>query len=168
MTDPVIGRRAFTLGIVAGTAAPAAATGLAEPFFEEATLWDSSTGTLANYHVHGLTVLRDDTILAFEGRHEVCDAGPRDLLLRRSTDQGRTWSPTQVVVPSVEGQSWGNPALVHDRTTGEVFLFSNLSERLPENTSCSGDTGSLLRDLQHRRRAHLGSAARARRPVRPL
>ncbi|NJP97442.1 hypothetical protein HCN51_49850 [Nonomuraea sp. FMUSA5-5] len=149
MTDPVIGRRAFTLGIVAGaalagTAAPAAATGLAEPFFEEATLWDSSAGTLANYHVHGLTVLRDDTILAFcEGRHEVCDAGPRDLLLRRSSDQGRTWSPTQVVVPSVDGQSWGNPALVHDRTTGEVFLFYNLSARLPENTSCSGDTGSL-------------------------
>ncbi|GAA3595017.1 hypothetical protein GCM10022419_092870 [Nonomuraea rosea] len=149
MTDGLIGRRAFTLGMVAGAAtlagtAPAVAAGRAEPYFEESTLWDSSTGELANYHVHGLIVLPGDTILAFsEGRYEVCDAGPRDLLLRRSTDGGRTWSPSQVVVPSAGGKSWGNPALVCDRGTGEVFLFYSLSGRLPENTSCSGDTGSL-------------------------
>ncbi|MFC4122906.1 exo-alpha-sialidase [Nonomuraea zeae] len=151
MIDRPIGRRTFALGVAAGAAltvrppaAAAAAPGPATPLFEEVTLWDSSTGTLANYHVHALTVLPDDTVLALsEGRHEVCDAGPRDLLLRRSTDGGRTWSPSQAVVTSADGQSWGNPALVCDRGTGEVFLFYNLSARLPENTSCSGDTGVL-------------------------
>ncbi|MEV5965766.1 exo-alpha-sialidase [Kribbella sp. NPDC051952] len=147
----MIKRRTFTMGL--GVAAGAAVTGISpafagrgpgQPSFDEKTLWDSSTGVLANYHVHGLLVLPDDTILAFtEGRHEVCDAGPRDLLLRRSTDKGETWSESQVVVPSVDGQSWGNPALVSDRHTGEVFLFYALSDRLPENTSCSGDTGIL-------------------------
>ncbi|GAA3774097.1 hypothetical protein GCM10022225_72260 [Plantactinospora mayteni] len=167
MSHERIGRRKFTLGLAAGAAAvgglpalaatPAiaspttAGTGRkkhphpAAPFFAETTLWDAELDPLENYHVHGLAVLPNDTILAAtEGRYEVCDAGPRDLLLRRSTDRGETWSPTQTVVRSVDGQSWGNPALVVDRTTGEVFLFYMLSLRLPENTSCSGDSGDLF------------------------
>ncbi|WP_460663659.1 golvesin C-terminal-like domain-containing protein [Kribbella swartbergensis] len=112
--------------------------------FDETTLWDNTVDPLNSYHVHGLTVLPDDTILvATEGRHEVCDAGPRDLVLRRSEDGGDTWEPTQTLVASVEGQSWGNPAFVVDRTTGGIFLFYMLSIRLPENTTCSGDIGDL-------------------------
>jgi len=149
----VIGRRTFIAGVAAGAAATVVGTpapALAgsrkhAPFFAETTLWDASVGPLVNYHVHGLAVLPDDTILCVtEGRHEVCDAGPRDIVLRRSTDGGETWSGTQTVVPSVEGQSWGNPTLVVDRTTREVFLFYMLSLRLPENTSCSGDSGDLF------------------------
>ncbi|WP_329377648.1 golvesin C-terminal-like domain-containing protein [Streptomyces sp. NBC_01716] len=159
-------RRSFALGVagVSATAAfgPAAlgstahaagrssAPGLpAAPdrhgsFFHEQTLWDSVDGPLVNYHVHALAVLPDDTILAVtEGRHEVCDAGPRDLLLRRSTDGGRTWEASRALVTSADGDSWGNPALVVDRETREVFLFYMLSLRLPENTSCSGDSGDL-------------------------
>lgn len=147
MTDGRIGRRAFTVGLgiaMTGSVPALASRPPAMPSYDETTLWDASSGDLANYHVHGLTVLPDDTILAFcEGRHEVCDAGPRDLLMRRSTDRGDTWSASQVVVPSVDGQSWGNPAPVYDRTTGEVFLFYSLSDRLPANTTCSGDTGVL-------------------------
>ncbi|MEV4619162.1 exo-alpha-sialidase [Asanoa sp. NPDC049573] len=146
----MIGRRQFTLGLAAvagGVPLLAGVPAQAEPggaFFDETTLWDSDVDPLENYHVHGLAVLPNDTILAAtEGRYEVCDAGPRDILLRRSTDGGRTWLPTQTVVPSVDGQSWGNPAFVVDRQTGEVFLFYMLSERLPENTSCSGDSGDL-------------------------
>ncbi|HTJ31755.1 MAG TPA: exo-alpha-sialidase [Dactylosporangium sp.] len=151
-----ISRRAFTLGLAAGAAAaalPARAFAAATAaggdggaaFFDETTLWDIEVDPLANYHVHGLVVLPDDTVIAAtEGRYEVCDAGPRDLLIRRSTDGGRTWSPTQTVVPSVDGQSWGNPTFVADRITRELFLFYMLSERLPENTSCSGDSGDLF------------------------
>ncbi|MER5529363.1 exo-alpha-sialidase [Streptomyces sp. NPDC002677] len=153
-------RRSFALG-VAGVSAAAAfgPTALASPahaadrssasgrpgtFFEEQTLWDSAEGPLVNYHVHALAVLPDDTVLAVtEGRHEVCDAGPRDLLLRRSTDGGRTWEESRTLVTSVDGESWGNPALVVDRRTREVFLFYMLSLRLPQNTSCSGDSGDL-------------------------
>ncbi|TCO44909.1 sialidase-1 [Kribbella antiqua] len=94
--------------------------------------------------MHGLAVLPDDTLIACtEGRHEVCDAGPHDLLIRRSTDGGQTWTPSYAVVPSVSGQSWANPTFVVDRTTGEVFLFHGLCERLPENTSCSSDTSTV-------------------------
>ncbi|MFF5141627.1 exo-alpha-sialidase [Streptomyces sp. NPDC013157] len=153
-------RRSFTLGVVGATATAAlgpvalgstaqAADHTSEPdrhgaFFEEQTLWDSVAGPLVSYHVHALAVLPDDTVLAVtEGRHEVCDAGPRDLLLRRSTDGGRTWEASRTLVASVDGESWGNPALVVDRRTREVFLFYMLSLRLPQNTSCSGDSGEL-------------------------
>lgn len=146
-----IGRRTFTIGLAAGAAtivaAPRALAGPrtdGAPFFAETTLWDSTVDPMENYHVHGLVVLPDDTILvATEGRYEVCDAGPRDLLVRRSIDGGETFGPTQTVVSSVDGQSWGNPTFVADRITGEVFLFYMLSERLPENTTCSGDSGEL-------------------------
>jgi hypothetical protein len=142
-----INRRTF--GLAVGTAASLTALGgtaeaATRVSFDETTLWDAEVDPLENYHVHGLAVLPDDTILvATEGRHEVCDAGPRDLLLRRSPDGGGTWEPTQTLVPSVDGQSWGNPAFVVDRRTGEIFLFYMLSLRLPENTSCSGDIGDL-------------------------
>lgn len=154
-SGPTISRRAFSTGALA-LAGTAGATGLAgpaaaepkkdpaAPFFEQLTLWDAEVDPLENYHVHGLVVLPDDTVLtATEGRYEVCDAGPRDILVRRSTDGGRTFEPTQIVIPSVDGQSWGNPTFLVDRDTGTVFLFYMLSIKLPENTSCSGDIGDL-------------------------
>ncbi|TCO42579.1 BNR repeat protein [Kribbella antiqua] len=155
-----ISRRNFTLGLAAGTAAAAlpapafasalhasadsAVGGSSTPYFAETTLWDSAVDPLASYFVYGLVVLPDDTIIACtEGRHETCDAGPHDLLIRRSTDGGQTWTPTQVVELSVDGQTWANPTFVVDRTTGEVFLFHNMCVRLPENTSCSADSSTV-------------------------
>jgi hypothetical protein len=168
MTDGRISRRQFTLGVAAGAAGvastvlgaapahagdpspgdpkrrPRSGTGKPQAFFDQTTLWDAGIGPLVNYHVHGLAVLDDDTIIAMtEGRYETCDAGPRDLLARRSLDGGDTWLDTQTVIPSVDGQSWGNPTLLVDRHTGEIFLFYALSIRLPENTSCSGDSADL-------------------------
>ncbi|MEV4110237.1 exo-alpha-sialidase [Nonomuraea sp. NPDC049695] len=153
MTMP-ISRRTFALGLAAGAAAtafpsPAAASptaasaAAAAPFFAETTLWDTNVDPLASYHVYGLAVLPDDTILACtEGRHENCDAGPHDLLVRRSTDKGQTWSPSQAVALADDGQCWSNPTFVVDRVTGEVFLFHGLCVRLPENTSCSADSST--------------------------
>ncbi|MER7244795.1 exo-alpha-sialidase [Kribbella sp. NPDC000426] len=154
-----ISRRTLNLGIAAGAAAaalPASANAVvphgggggrghhqpAAPVFGETTLWDNTVDPLASYFVYGLIATRNDTLIACcEGRHEVCDAGPHDLLIRRSTDGGQTWLPTQTVEASVNGESWANPTFVADGHTGEVFLFYNLCARLPENTSCSSDTG---------------------------
>ncbi|GAA4730253.1 golvesin C-terminal-like domain-containing protein [Phytohabitans rumicis] len=149
MTSSPISRRTFTLGLAAGAAAvalpsPASASGPpAAPFFEENTLWDSAVDPLSSYFVHGLAVLPDDTILVcVEGRHETCDAGPHDLLLRRSTDGGRTWTPQQVLAEAVNGETFANPTFVVDHVTGEVFLFHNNCVRLPENTTCSADSST--------------------------
>lgn len=137
---------ALTLGAVppaaATTAGPEADAVADRPGeFAETVLWDAAEGgEHESYHVQGLAVTPADTILAFtEGRHDVCDAGPRDIVLRRSTDGGDSWEPSRIVVPSVDGQSWGNPTPVVDRETGEIFLFFGLSILDPANTGCSGD-----------------------------
>ena len=67
----------------------------------------------------------DGTLLAFaEGRRRgPGDAGPIDLVLRRSDDGGTTWGPLQVV--SHDGDhTVGNPCPVLDPRSGEVVLLT--------------------------------------------
>src|SRR5437762_12870400 len=59
------------------------------------------------------------TLLAFcEGRkNSTSDSGDIDVVLRRSTDGGATWSPLQLVADAGP-DTIGNPCPVLDRTTG--------------------------------------------------
>ncbi|MFT7641552.1 MAG: sialidase-1, partial [Pirellulaceae bacterium] len=63
------------------------------------------------------------TLLAFsEGRKAGGgDAGNIDMLVSRSTDQGKTWSTPQVVWDD-ENNTCGNPAPVVDQATGTIWL----------------------------------------------
>ncbi len=76
------------------------------------------------YRIPSLLVTPKGTLLAFcEGRR--CgrgDSGDIDLLLKRSTDGGRTWSG-QVVIWDDGGNTCGNPCPVVDRETGRIWLF---------------------------------------------
>jgi len=65
----------------------------------------------------------EGTLLAFaEGRVNHCgDAGDIDIVLKRSTDGGRTWGPLQVVNEGA-GDTHGNPAPIVDRGTGRIVL----------------------------------------------
>jgi sialidase-1 len=79
------------------------------------------------YHTYRIPVLlvsKRGTLLAFcEGRkHASRDSGKVDLLLKRSTDGGRTWSPQQIVWADGEN-TCGNPAPVQDETTGTIWLL---------------------------------------------
>lgn len=63
-------------------------------------------------------------LLAFaEGRrHASADAGDIDLVARRSTDGGRTWSALQLIGDD-GADTFGNPCVVVDRDTGAIWLF---------------------------------------------
>lgn len=63
-------------------------------------------------------------LLAFaEGRRNAsADAGDIDLVARRSTDGGRTWSALQVIGDD-GADTFGNPCVVVDRDTGVIWLF---------------------------------------------
>jgi sialidase-1 len=65
------------------------------------------------------------TLLAFaEGRREGSgDAGDIDLVLKRSSDGGQTWSALQVVGDNGPN-TFGNPCPVVDRTTGTIWLLT--------------------------------------------
>jgi len=76
------------------------------------------------YRIPSLLVTPRATLLALcEGRKEGRgDAGNIDLLLRRSTDQGRTWGEIQVVWDEM-GNTCGNPCPVVDQETGAIWLL---------------------------------------------
>ena len=94
-------------------------------------LWTGGYGGYATYRIPALVSTADGTVLAFCGGRRAGrgDSGQIDLLLRRSSDGGRTWSPTQVVV-SWPGFTVGNPTPVLVRETGDIVLVfcSNQAE----------------------------------------
>jgi len=77
------------------------------------------------YRIPALAVTPTGTLLAFaEGRkNAVGDAGKIDLFVRRSTDNGKTWSPQQLVWAD-QTNTCGNPCAVVDRSNGTVWLLS--------------------------------------------
>lgn len=48
-----------------------------------------------------------------------------NIVLRRSTDNGKTWSAIESVVNYPLGESASDPSLLLDRQTGEIFMFFN-------------------------------------------
>ena len=76
------------------------------------------------YRIPSALVTPKGTLLAFcEGRKNGrSDTGDIDLLLRRSTDGGATWGPTQVVWDDGPN-TCGNPCPVVDRETGTIWLL---------------------------------------------
>jgi sialidase-1 len=76
------------------------------------------------YRIPALIVSKQGTVLAFcEGRkNDMQDTGRIDLLLKRSTDGGRTWSKQQVVW-SDGHNTCGNPCPVVDQATGGIWLL---------------------------------------------
>ncbi|MEU1302717.1 sialidase family protein [Streptomyces shenzhenensis] len=76
----------------------------------------------AGYRIPAVVVTRPGTVLAFcEGRRDSAhDHGRIDIVLKRSTDGGRTWGPLQVAAPG-GGELAGNPAPVV-LGTGRILL----------------------------------------------
>lgn len=92
---------------------------------EITTVFKAGEGNYHTYRIPVMVVTTNHTVLAFcEGRkNSGADSGAIDLLLRRSTDGGKTWGPQQLVW-SDSGNTCGNPAPVVDETTGTIWLLA--------------------------------------------
>lgn len=90
----------------------------------ETEVFRAGEGKYHTYRIPSVIVTVKGTLLAFcEGRvKDRSDSGNIDLLLRRSTDGGQTWSPPQVVWDDA-GNTCGNPCPVVDRETGAIWLL---------------------------------------------
>ncbi|MEM9325020.1 MAG: sialidase family protein, partial [Bacteroidota bacterium] len=85
-------------------------------------LWSQSDVSHNNYRIPALIVTKDNTLLAFAEGREAGDAGDIDLLVRRSEDNGNSWSD-QIVVWDQGTNSCGNPCPVIDERTGRIVLL---------------------------------------------
>ncbi|MER6736050.1 sialidase family protein [Streptomyces puniciscabiei] len=111
----------------------------ATPEFEQRILFKASRDPgYACFRIPAIVRTVDGTLLAFaEGRVLNCgDAADIDIVLKRSTDGGRTWGPLQVVNEGA-GDTHGNPAPVVDRETGRVWLAETYNTGRTDSASCS-------------------------------
>ncbi|MER5916565.1 sialidase family protein [Streptomyces sp. NPDC001982] len=116
-------------------ARPAADT----PDFTQQILFKASQDPgYACFRIPAIVRTTDGTLLAFaEGRVLNCgDATDIDIVLKRSTDGGRTWGPLQVVNEGA-GDTHGNPAPIVDRDTGRILLAETYNTGRTDSASCS-------------------------------
>lgn len=90
----------------------------------ETPIFISGEGGYHTYRIPSIIVTKDGSLLAFaEGRKKSSsDTGDIDLVWRRSTDGGATWSKMQVLWDDAEN-TCGNPCPVVDQSTGTIWLL---------------------------------------------
>src|SRR6185312_9197114 len=77
------------------------------------------------FRIPAMVTTTKGTVLAFaEARKNNCgDAGDIDLVVKRSSDNGKTWGALQMVW-SDSTNTCGNPAPIVDKRTGNIILLS--------------------------------------------
>lgn len=119
--------------------AATAQTATPTPEFDQQVLFKAAQDPgYACFRIPAVVKTDDGTLLAFaEGRVLNCgDAADIDIVVKRSTDDGLTWSPLQVVNHG-GGDTHGNPAPVVDRKTGRVLLAETYNTGRTDSASCS-------------------------------
>ena len=110
----------FGLMVLCGTTVAAGE----QPFVTD--VFVAGEGGYHTYRIPALITSKKGTLLAFcEGRKTGrSDHGDLDLLLRRSTDGGKTWKPLQLVYEEggTKKTTIGNPCPVIDQNTGRICL----------------------------------------------
>ena len=87
------------------------------------TVFERGESGYHSFRIPALLTTPRGTLLAFaEGRrNNLNDSGDIDLVLKRSQDEGKTWSELSVIWTDGEN-TCGNPCPVVDQTTGRIWL----------------------------------------------
>lgn len=113
----------------------------AEPFFEKQDLFVAGDGGYKIFHIPGIVVTAKGAVLAWcEARKKGGDWDDISILMRRSTDEGKTWSDAKRVVDvpgpkaknpfslrtknvNTNDVTYNNPVLIADRDGTVHMLF---------------------------------------------
>ena len=92
--------------------------------FDESILFKSGEEGYSNYRIPSLITTKEGTLLAFcEARKESRgDSGNIDLVVKRSEDNGKSWSALSVVWDAGDDAA-GNPCPVIDERTGRIVML---------------------------------------------
>ena len=112
------------------------------PIFEKLDLFAANSNGYASYRIPGLIITRRGTLLAYAEARRTGkgDWDAIDIVLKRSTDGGRTWTEQRQIAAiagasrnpaaaressvNKDGLTYNNPVAIADRRTGAVhFLF---------------------------------------------
>jgi sialidase-1 len=128
MTTPSIVRSLITFSIFA------VAAHSAEP--ELSDVFTSGQDGYVSIRIPAVLVTKKGSVLALaEGRQRPKDQAENDIIARRSTDGGKTWSPLQVIHEDGTN-SLNNPTVVQEQETGRIFLmYQRIPAHLKEHSA---------------------------------
>ena len=107
----------------------------AEPTAPTAVFKAKETDSFPSIRIPALLCTAKGTLLAAaEGRNKAHDQAENDYILRRSTDNGKTWSKSEVIL-EMGDICLNNPCFVQDAKSGRIFLFY---QTFPPGTSQFG------------------------------
>jgi hypothetical protein len=120
--------------------APPAHAGGAAPFVDDSVLFQQKTEGYSCFRIPAVVHAANGVVLAFaEGRVADCgDDGDNDIVLKRSSDGGKTWGPLQVVSDG-NGSTHGNPVPIVDNRTGRIVLITTHNGPAPCTNGCDRD-----------------------------
>ena len=120
-----------------------------EELFQKTIVWHAEENNVDGYRIPGIVITPKGTVLAFaEERPEYGDEYPKSIVVKRSLDNGKTWSENIYIELSngnfwfqnkekidfrdnqKKFEVWTNPAALVDNLTGRIFIFYALNEGL--------------------------------------
>lgn len=110
------------------------AAAAADPVLHE--VFTSGKEGYASIRIPAVAVTKAGSVLAFaEGRMKPADQAENDIVMKRSTDGGVTWSPLRVLHED-GANSLNNPTVVQDQVSGRVFLwYQRIPAHLKEHSA---------------------------------
>jgi sialidase-1 len=117
-----------------------------QPQLEHVDVYTSGEDGYQIYRIPAIETALDGSLLAFAEARKYGGSDPGygkqdiDLVLKRSTDGGRTWSPMKIIEDPGELWSAANPTTIVDRQTARVWVIYLRSK--PERSTATSRPGT--------------------------
>lgn len=105
------------------------------------TVFNAGDAGIYAYRIPSLVTTKNGSLLLFAEARKTSwkDKSPTDVVVKRSTDNGQTWSDMITVFAATGNNAYMDPTSVVDRTTGRIFIFCTLvpstNQTGPANTA---------------------------------